>query len=131
MIELSKLIKAPHKVTSHYGNRVDPISKENKFHKGIDLSAPTGTPITAPTQGKAVEVYFHATGGRTLIFDCADGIQLRMCHLEKVNIVVGQLVSEGTPIALVGNTGRSTGPHLHLGVVVNGTRVDPLTVFKK
>ena len=135
-MKLTQIIQAPHRIVSQYGIRVHPITKVKTFHNGIDIAKPTGTAITAHADGVVSQIYVHATGGLTMIFDGNDKIQLRMCHLHTVLKKQGDKVKAGEVIATVGgdpkdrpNAGRSTGSHLHLGIVNKGVRVHPLTVF--
>lgn len=135
---MKRLLKPPHRITSPYGTRIHPITgKPGSFHNGVDIAKPTGEPITAHFRGKATQIYTHPTGGLTLIFDGDNGIQLRMCHLHKVRVLLGQVVEAGAVIAEVGgdpkdkpNCGASTGAHLHLGVMKNGIRINPSDEFK-
>ncbi len=134
---MKRILQPPFRITSPYGTRVHPITGKTSSHNGVDISKPTGTPIFAHFKGKTSRVYTHETGGLTLCFDGEDGIQLRMCHLHTICVEIGQVVEQGTKIAEVGgdpkdkpNCGASTGAHLHLGVMKDGVRIDPLTEFK-
>lgn len=133
---MKRILNPPHIITSPYGDRIHPITKVKTFHNGIDIAKPMGEPIFAHSDGVATQIYVHATGGLTLIFDGDNGIQLRMCHLHNVSAKVGQKVKVGTKIAEVGGDpkdnpycGASTGAHLHLGVMSRGARIDPLKEF--
>ncbi len=112
-------------VSSPFGLRADPFTGEKRLHKGIDLAMPKGSPISAVAAGKVV-YSGHANGyGNTVVLDHGNGIITRYAH-NQVNLVsVGDAVEAGQEIALVGSTGRSTGPHLHFEVLQNGTAVDP------
>ena len=112
-------------ITSVFGPRRDPINHLVAIHQGIDLAAPVGTPIYSPTDGAVVAVYDHAAGGRTLILRSADGaVRYGFCHLQRIELLVGQPVRRGQLVARSGNTGRSTGPHLHFSVKTGGRWVD-------
>lgn len=133
---MKRLLEPPFRIRSPYGNRIHPVTKVKTFHNGIDIAKPIGTEITAHADGVVAEIYTHKTGGLTMIYNGNDKIQLRMCHLHTVLKKVGDKVKAGEVIATVGgdpkdqpNAGRSTGAHLHLGVINKGVRVDPLTVF--
>jgi len=128
MIKISKILKGSFRITSGYGNRTHPVTKVVSHHNGVDLNTPTGTPVYAPFDGVISDAYNHETGGITCIFNEKNGIQLRMAHLNSTR-GKGQSVAKGDEICHTGNTGRSTAPHLHLGVRVNGKEVDPTTVI--
>jgi murein DD-endopeptidase MepM/ murein hydrolase activator NlpD len=95
-------------------------------HSGVDLRAEKGTPVKAMNYGKVVLTADHFFTGLTVVIDHGGGIQSMYFHLDKILVQKDQQVSKGELIGLVGSTGRATGPHLHLGVRVNGARVDPL-----
>jgi murein DD-endopeptidase MepM/ murein hydrolase activator NlpD len=99
-------------------------------HSGVDLRAKRGTPTRAMNHGRVVLFGDHFFTGLTVVIDHGGGIQSMYFHLDKVLVEEGQRVSKGEIIGLVGSTGRATGPHLHLGVRVNGARVDPLGLTK-
>ena len=107
--------------------RFHPILHLSRPHEGIDLAAPYGTPVVAPAAGRVTRVT-HQTGyGLVLEIDHGNGIETKYAHLSRVVVQGGQWVVRGQPIAAVGNSGLSTGPHLHYEVHVNGKVVDPLT----
>lgn len=104
-------------VTSHFGGRVDPIGGVYRIHQGIDISAAVGTPIYSPTDGVVSAIYNHLQGGLTLILRSKCGVlRYGMCHLSDISLVQGDEVAKGDLVALSGNTGRSTGAHLHFSV---------------
>ena len=99
---------------SPYGNRVHPITKRRTFHHGVDVALPVGTQLRAPAYGVVVKKGKSASGGNTLILEHANKIHTVYYHLQKAShLALGAKVAEGDPIALSGNTGASTGPHLH------------------
>lgn len=105
------------RVTSKYGNRVHPVTKQaDRFHNGIDIGAPIGAKIVSPADGKVTGVYETAFGGHTLIIEHDNGFESRMCHLNEILVLVGEKVKQGQHVAFSGNTGRSSGPHLHYGM---------------
>jgi len=118
-------------ITSPWGMRIDPIDGQQKFHDGIDIAAPSGTPVYAFRTGTVA--YAGSNGGYGLYvrIDHGDGVTSFYGHLSRVDVQVGQRVSLGQTIGLSGNTGRSTGPHLHFGTWVNGRSVDPLTLVRR
>jgi murein DD-endopeptidase MepM/ murein hydrolase activator NlpD len=98
-------------------------------HSGVDLRADRGTPVVAMNNGKVVLVADQFFSGRCVVIDHGGAIQSMYFHLDKVMVQEGVVVAKGQVIGLVGATGRATGPHLHLGVRVNGARVDPLDLL--
>ncbi len=109
------------RITSNFGTRVDPLSGKEKIHYGTDIAAPIGTPIYSPTDGVITEVFNHPTGGLTLIIRSECGrIRYGMCHLSATIVHPGDEVKQGEPIAKSGNSGRSTGAHLHYSVKTGG-----------
>lgn len=119
-----------HRISSHFGTRTDPFYKVHKFHSGIDFSAPLETPIFSPGNGKVIRVESAKTGyGNNIIIDHGYGYKTRFAHISKSLVKVGQSVKRGEKIALVGNTGKSTAPHLHYEVIKNGKAVNPINFF--
>jgi murein DD-endopeptidase MepM/ murein hydrolase activator NlpD len=98
-------------------------------HSGVDLRAERGTPVVAMNNGKVVLVANQFFSGQCVVIDHGGAIQSMYFHLDKVMVQEGAVVSKGQVIGLVGSTGRAEGPHLHLGVRVNGARVDPLDLL--
>jgi len=113
-------------VTSEFGNRRDPFTGERRGHTGIDLAVPKGTSIRAALLGKVTRSKYDAGGyGYYVMIDHGGGLATLYAHCSQLLVQTGQTVSAGDIIALSGSTGRSTGPHLHLEVRVNGVRTDP------
>ena len=112
---------------SGVGTRKNPFGgSSTEFHKGQDISAPMGTPIIAAADG-VVEIARWVRGyGNGIYIDHGNGIQTRYGHLSRIDVVEGQPVKKGQHLGLVGSTGRSTGPHLHYEVRVNGQPTSPL-----
>jgi len=106
--------------------RVHPILHLARPHEGIDVSAPMGMEIDAPAAGIVTEVTWIEGYGNTLKIDHGYGLVTRYAHCSKILVVRGQRVKRGQPIAKVGSTGLSTGPHLHYEVWVNGHPADPM-----
>lgn len=109
-------------ITSKFGERIDPVSRSISIHNGVDIAMKVGSDIFAPSNGTVMAVFKHYAGGITVIIKDTDDYNLRygMCHLSKALVVVGQKISRGELIAKSGNTGRSTGPHLHFSVKCDG-----------
>jgi murein DD-endopeptidase MepM/ murein hydrolase activator NlpD len=106
--------------------RTHPILHLARPHEGIDVSAPMGSPIEAPAAGVVTDAGWETGYGNTIIIDHGFGIVTKFAHASKLLVHTGQRVSRGQRIALVGNSGLATGPHLHYEVHVNGRPVDPL-----
>lgn len=108
-------------ITSHFGVRYHPLDGVSSAHQGIDIAAKIGTPIYSPTDGVVAAVYTHLSGGLTLILrsECKK-IRYGMCHLSEAKLQEGDSVKKGDLVALSGNSGRSTGPHLHYSVKLGG-----------
>ncbi len=117
-------------VTSFFGTRLHPILGVYKTHSGIDIGAGYGTAILAAADGVVTTAAYDAGGyGNYLIIDHGNGNLTLYAHMSQISVGVGQTVTQGQTIGLVGSTGLSTGPHLHFEVYVGGTRVDPLLYF--
>lgn len=112
-------------VTSPYGYRVHPISGDKDLHQGIDIAAPEGTPILAVRGGHVVSAGDAGGFGLCLVIEGEDGYQSRYAHCSFLAVSAGQEVRQGDVVAYVGNTGDSTGPHLHLEAVHNGEYLNP------
>lgn len=114
------------RVTSPYGPRYDPVNKRKSKHHGLDLAAPMGTPILATAPGKVVFAGWKGRYGRTIDVDHGNGIRTRYAHLRKILVKRGQEVGFREQIGLLGSSGRSTGPHVHYEVKVNGKPFNPM-----
>lgn len=112
-------------LTSHYGERVSPITGLNHTHKGIDLAAPEGTKVYACKGGKVAIASVDNIYGNYIILDHENNTQSVYAHLSAKLVKTGEEVSRGTVIGKVGSTGASTGPHLHFEIRVNGAAQDP------
>ncbi|MFI3298303.1 MAG: M23 family metallopeptidase [Rikenellaceae bacterium] len=108
-------------ITSPFGGRQDPINGNKTTHQGIDIAAPRGSSVRAAANGVVSSIYNHPTGGLTLILRSECGlIRFGMCHLDEVLLDEGCKVRKGEVVALSGNSGRSTGAHLHFSVKTGG-----------
>ena len=112
-------------VTSDFGQRLDPYTAERVGHAGMDIAAPHGKEVGAPSDGVVVFAGLEGGYGNVIVIDHGYGIKTRYGHLSKMMVKAGERVKRGAPIAAVGNTGRSTGPHLHYEVRVNGIPQNP------
>jgi murein DD-endopeptidase MepM/ murein hydrolase activator NlpD len=106
--------------------RAHPILHLSRPHEGIDVSAPMGSPIEAPAAGVVTSAGWEAGYGNKIVIEHGFGIVTKFAHASKLLVRTGQRVSRGQRIALVGNSGLATGPHLHYEVIVNGRPVNPL-----
>ncbi|QOR38114.1 peptidoglycan DD-metalloendopeptidase family protein [Billgrantia diversa] len=108
--------------------RTHPVTGRVSPHRGTDWAMPIGTPVTAPAEGRVEKVGNHPMAGRYIVVRHDNGYRTRYLHLSRVTVNRGERVSMGERIALSGNTGRSTGPHLHYEVIVNNNAVDAMQV---
>jgi len=113
-------------ISSPGGLRYNPVTGRREFHDGIDIAAPIGTPIVAPKDGIVLAVGTSATYGRYLRLGHPDGYISFFAHLYATVAQEGDILRQGERIAYSGNTGRSTGPHLHYGIFRDGQFVDPI-----
>ncbi|QSQ24279.1 M23 family metallopeptidase [Pyxidicoccus parkwayensis] len=112
-------------VTSDFGQRLDPYTADRVMHAGLDIAAPHGKEVYSPSDGTVVFAGLEGGYGNVLVIDHGYGIKTRYGHLSKMLVKAGDHVKRGALIAAVGNTGRSTGPHLHYEVRVNGIPQNP------
>lgn len=114
------------RITSKFGNRNHPVLKSVKFHRGVDIAVSLGTPVYAGIRGIVTFAGKRGNYGNLIEIEGSDGIKVRYAHLSKIDVVAGQRVSDGEKVAETGNTGMSTGPHLHYEIIVNESPVNPL-----
>jgi murein DD-endopeptidase len=125
VLELTWPIAGTHRMTSPYGWRTHPTLKTKKFHDGVDLAVPIGTPVASAQAGEIVRAGEDKVSGRYVVIDHGHGVRSSYCHLDVLEVEKGDHVGRGALIGLSGNTGRSTGPHLHFGVRIGRGTVDP------
>jgi septal ring factor EnvC (AmiA/AmiB activator) len=113
-------------LSAGFGNRDDPFTGLRDFHPGLDISAPLGTKILAPADGTVIFVGVKGGYGNAITIDHGRGIATHYGHLDAFNVRVGQSVRRGSVLGFVGSTGRSTAPHLHYEVWLNGANQNPL-----
>ncbi len=118
-------------VSSSFGMRWHPIDKVYKMHNGVDLPGTTGTPVIATRGGVVTTAVFHKTCGNHIWINHGNGYKSVYMHLDTMIVSVGQYVQAGQQIGTLGNTGGSTGPHLHFGIVENGVYIDPMPLIRK
>lgn len=113
------------RISSEYGNRIHPTLGVQKFHNGVDFAAPTGTAIYAAYDGKVVAAAYSSSMGNYVMIDHGSGLYTIYMHASKLYVSTGAVVVRGETIAAVGSTGRSTGPHLHFSVRLDGAYTSP------
>jgi murein DD-endopeptidase MepM/ murein hydrolase activator NlpD len=127
-------LKAPldfTRVSSSFNpNRLHPIYKTKRPHRGTDYAAPTGTPVYAAGDGRVVEAGYNRSNGNYLFIQHGEGFKTHYLHLNKKRVARGDRVKQGQVIGTVGSTGAATGPHLHYEFLVNGVHRNPRTVHK-
>ncbi len=112
-------------VTSDFGTRMDPYTARRKMHEGLDIATPQGQPVYSPSDGTVSFAGIEGGYGRVLVIDHGNGMKTRYGHVSEIFVHAGDRVRKGDKVAAVGSTGRSTGPHLHYEVRVNGTPENP------
>ena len=117
------------RISSKFGMRFHPIDRRQKFHSGMDIAAPTGTPIKAAFDGEVIFAGRRGGYGNFVELKHPDGRTTRYAHANSLNVKVGDQVKAGEKIATVGATGKTTGPHLHFEIRENGKAVNPSTVI--
>jgi murein DD-endopeptidase MepM/ murein hydrolase activator NlpD len=113
-------------ISSSYGLRKDPFSRQLRAHKGLDIAAPEGMKIVAALPGTVLRAGYESGFGNSVLVQHSGGLQTRYAHLESVSVNPGDTVSSQQVLGTVGKTGRSTGPHLHFEVIRMGVPIDPL-----
>lgn len=114
------------RLTSGFGKRKAPVPGASTYHKGVDWAVPTGTAIFASSGGTVVKAGWGSSYGYVIYIDHSDGRQTRYAHCSKLLVSAGQTVKQGQKIALSGNTGRTSGPHLHFEMLIGGVHKNPL-----
>lgn len=113
-------------ITSYCGERENPILQKQEFHNGLDVALPEGTDVAAVKSGTVTEVRTSATYGKVLKYETKDGYTVMYAHLSAVLVKEGEEIRQGQIVAKSGNTGLSTGPHLHYSLWRKGVLLDPL-----
>lgn len=115
-------------LTSAFGARENPILHKQELHDGLDIAAAEGTAVIAVRSGIVTEVRESATYGKLIRYKTEDGYEILYAHLSEILVKTGERLRQGQVIARSGNTGLSTGPHLHYSVYKDGKGIDPLTL---
>jgi murein DD-endopeptidase MepM/ murein hydrolase activator NlpD len=110
---------------------MDPFSGEGAFHKGVDLTAPRGTPVHVTADGVVLKAQWDGGYGKLVVVDHGNGIETYYAHLSQFMVIPGQEVRRGQVVALSGGTGHATGPHLHYEVRLSGIPVNPYKYLAK
>lgn len=118
-------------ITSTFGYRDAPTAGASSYHKGIDIAVPTGTAVVSAANGTVTTASYQSAAGNFIMVSHGNGTYTVYMHLSSINVSAGQTVSQGQVIGYSGNTGVSTGPHLHFGINVNGSYVNPLNYVSK
>ncbi|MCL2616189.1 MAG: M23 family metallopeptidase [Defluviitaleaceae bacterium] len=117
------------RISSPFGNRLNPVTGATEFHNGVDLAFAHGTPVVAIQDGVITDIGYNGYSGNYIRYMTADGMLVGYAHLYDTLVEVGDVVRRGDVVALTGNSGLSTGPHLHVTIWNDGITIDPLTVF--
>ena len=117
-------------ITSRFGVRTDPFRRRPAMHTGIDFRAPSGQPARATAAGTVISAGYNRGYGNMVEIDHGGGLTTRFAHLSKILAKKGQKVERGDTVGQTGSTGRSTGPHLHYEIRVNGRAIDPMTFIR-
>jgi murein DD-endopeptidase MepM/ murein hydrolase activator NlpD len=113
------------RLMSSFGERHDPFTREGAFHTGVDIDAPTGTPVLSTAAGTVVHAEYNGRYGRLVVVDHSDGFSTYYAHLSRIDVLPGQQVRRGDTVGAVGATGRATGSHLHYEVRRGGVPLNP------
>lgn len=129
VMPLDKPLKK-YRITSGFGVRKDPFTGTYARHLGLDFGAPYKSPVYSPGEGKVVYAGWRGRYGRFVEIDHGMGLSSRFGHMAKISVEKGEYIGRGTEIGLLGNSGRSTGPHLHLEILHNGKQLNPLKFMR-
>ena len=116
-------------VSSYYGYRINPVTGQEQFHRGVDIAVPTGTTVLAAMDGTVTTATYDASYGNYVVIEDSNGYCTKYAHMDTLNVSAGQTVTHGTTIGTTGNTGSSTGSHLHIECLYNGEYYNPLFYF--
>jgi len=118
-------------ISSPFGTRRDPFSGRLQRHKGVDIAGPTGMPIIATAAGVVVMSEARSGYGYVVVINHGNGLMTRYAHASSLVVEVGAVVEKGQQIAVMGTTGRSTGPHVHYEVIKNGRQINPMSYIQR
>ena len=117
-------------VSSYYGYRINPVTGQEQFHRGVDIVVPTGTTVLAAMDGTVTTATYDASYGNYVVIEDSNGYCTKYAHMDTLSVSAGQTVTHGTTIGTTGNTGSSTGSHLHIECLYNGEYYNPLFYFE-
>lgn len=124
-------VVGPYRISSNYGHRQHPISGSTRFHRGVDIAVPLGTPILSVAAGEVVFAGWKRGYGWVIDIAHGQGWQSRYAHAHAIGVKKGQHIVAGQVIGQVGRSGQATGAHLHLEIAREGEPMDPLTLWRK
>lgn len=130
-LPLALPLQSEFSLTSNFGVRSDPMTHVPSMHEGIDFVAPVGTPVVASAPGQVVQARYNGAYGNMVEVAHAEGFVTRYAHLKAIDVALGQSVGAGERLGRLGNTGRSTGPHLHYEVIFRGQAMHPVKAMQK
>ena len=116
-------------VSSYYGYRINPVTGQEQFQRGVDIAVPTGTTVLAAMDGTVTTATYDASYGNYVVIEDSNGYCTKYAHMDTLSVSAGQTVTHGTTIGTTGNTGSSTGRHLHIECLYNGEYYNPLFYF--
>ena len=116
-------------VSSYYGYRINPVTGQEQYHRGVDIVVPTGTTVLAAMDGTVTTATYDVSYGNYVVIEDSNGYCTKYAHMDTLNVSAGQTVTHGTTIGTTGNTGSSTGSHLHIECLYNGEYYNPLFYF--
>lgn len=119
------------RLSGYFGRRRIFNGQPRRPHSGMDIAAPEGTPILAPSAGRVIETGDYFFNGKTVFIDHGQGLISMVCHLSEIGVEINQPLKKGEVLGKVGQTGRVTGPHLHWTISLNQQRVDPILFLEK
>lgn len=125
-LDLLRFAPAGGQISSGFGYRTDPLTQERRFHSGLDIAAPVGTPIYAAQTGVVTYAGEYGGYGNVVVLSHGNNVYTLYGHTSELLVSLGQTVTQGQPVALMGATGRATGPHLHFEVHQGNTYKDPV-----
>ena len=117
-------------VSSYYGYRINPVTGEEQFHRGVDIAVPTGTTVLAAMDGTVTTAAYDSYYGNYIVIEDSNGYCTKYAHMDTLSVSAGQAVKHGDSIGTTGNTGSSTGSHLHIECLYNGEYYNPLFYFE-
>ncbi len=124
-------VAGPYRISSNYGQRRHPISGSTRFHRGVDIAVPLGTPILSVAAGEVVFAGWKKGYGWVIDIAHGQGWQSRYAHADSIGVQKGQHIVAGQVIGQVGRSGQATGAHLHLEIARQGKSMDPLALWRK